>query len=52
MVLEMLPKHEKERERMNPGEKKYFSVSYIVCISNGWKIISDKAVNFVLIKTL
>lgn len=29
------------------GKKKYFSFSCIVCLSNGWKIISDKAVNFV-----
>lgn len=49
MVLQILPKHEKERERMNLGKKKNKnkkSVSYIVYISNGWKIISDKAVNF------
>lgn len=28
-------------------KKKLFSVSYIVCIINRWKIISDKAVKFV-----
>lgn len=46
MVLEMLPKHEKQKERTSLG-KKLFSVSYIVCIINRWKIISDKAVNLV-----
>lgn len=30
-------------EKKNNNKK---SVSYIVYISNGWKIISDKAVNF------
>lgn len=43
----MLPKHEKEMERMNLGGKKFFfSVSYNVYISNGWKIILDKTMNF------
>lgn len=48
MALEMLPKREKERERMNLGEEGEIFLRFLhVCISNGWKIISDKAVNFV-----